>query len=143
MKLIPAAVVVATALAVPAADAFAQSPMRPGNWETTIQFDMTGMPMQMPPMKNTRCVTQEQIDSPNRGLPSGPSKTPTDCKVSDYKASGNTITWTLACTGAQPMTGTGEMRFKGDTYEGLMKMVMDQKEMGMKISGRRLGDCTQ
>jgi len=101
------------------------------------------MPMQMPPMENTRCVTQEQIDSPNRGLPTGPAKNPNDCKVSDYNTSGNTITWKMACSGAQPMTGTGEMRFKGDTYEGIIKMVMVQKEMGMKLSGKRLGDCTQ
>ena len=143
MKLIPAAAVVALALVVPASHAFAQSPMRPGRWETTMQFDMVGMPMQMPPMKNTRCVTQQEIDSPNRGLPSGPAKNPNDCKVSDHKVSGSTITWTMACAGAQPMTGTGELRFMGDSYEGTVKMVMDQKEMGMKLSGKRLGECTQ
>ena len=142
MKLMPAAVI-ALAFVVLAPHAYAQSPMRPGNWETTMQFDMAGMPMQMPPMKSARCVTQEQIDSPNRGLPSGPAKNPNDCKVTDYNTAGNVITWKMACSGAQPMTGSGELRFKGDTYEGLIKMVMDQKEMGMKLSGKRLGDCTQ
>ena len=83
-----------------------------------MQFDMAGMPMQMPPMKNTRCVTQQEIDSPNRGLPSGPAKNPNDCKVSDHKVSGNTITWTMTCAGAQPMTGTGELRFTGELVRG-------------------------
>jgi hypothetical protein len=39
------------------------------------------------------------------------------------------------------MTGSGELRFTGDTYEGVMQMVMDQQQMTMKYSGKRLGDC--
>jgi len=135
--------VVALALAVTASSVTAQnSPMRPGRWEVTMQMEMPNMPIAMPAMKNTRCVTQQEIDSPNRGLPSG-SKNPNDCKVSDYKVSGNTVTWTMACTGQQPMTGSGEMKFAGDSYDGIMKMTMEQQQMSMKISGKRLGDCTQ
>ena len=141
MKLIPIAA--AVALAAAASPAAAQtSPMRPGQWEVTMQMEMPGMPMQMPAMKNARCVTQQEIDSPNRGLPSG-SKNPNDCKMSDYKVSGNVVTWTMACTGQQPMTGSGELKFNGDTYDGLVKMMMDQQQMTMKMSGKRLGDCTK
>jgi hypothetical protein len=118
------------------------NPMRPGRWEVTVQMEMPGMPMAMPAMKNTQCVTQQQIDSPNRGLPSGPNKNPNDCKISDYKVAGSTVTWAMACTGQAAMTGTGELRFTGDAYEGLMKMMMDQHQMTMKMSGKRLGDCT-
>ena len=52
------------------------------------------------------------------------------------------VTWKVACTGQETMTGTGEMTFTGDTYVGLMKMMMAQGEMSMKTSGKRLGDCT-
>ena len=142
MKLTRALVVTAlavTALHFPAA---AQTnPMRPGRWEVTMQMEMPGMPMQMPAMTNARCVTQQEIDSPNRGLPSGPNKNPNDCKMSDYKVSGNVVTWTMACTGQQPMTGSGELKFNGDSYDGLVKMMMDQQQMTMKMSGKRLGDC--
>lgn len=142
MKLIPVATVV-LAFAAICSDAAAQNPMRPGNWEVTMQMDMPGMPVKMPPMKTTQCVTQQQIDSPNRGLPSGPQKNPNDCKITDYKASGNTVSWNVACTGQQPMTGTGELRFDGDAYDGVIKMAMNQQQMTMKMAGRRLGDCTQ
>ena len=141
MKLIPVAAVVLAFVAA-ASHAAAQNPMRPGRWEVTMQMDMPNMPVQMPAMKNAQCVTQQQIDSPNRALPSGPTKNPNDCKVSDYKVSGSTVTWTMACSGQQPMTGTGEMRFNGDTYDGTLKMMMGVQEMGMKFSGKRLGDCT-
>jgi hypothetical protein len=135
---------VALALAVTASLATAQSsPMRPGRYEVTAQMEMPNMPVQMPAMKNTQCVTQQQIDGQTKGVPMGPQKNPNDCKVSDYKVSGNTVTWNMACTGQQPMTGSGEMRFNGDSYEGTMKMMMQGMEMSMKLSGKRLGDCTQ
>jgi hypothetical protein len=129
------------ALAVVTSASAQTNPMRAGRWEVTMQMDMPNMPVQMPAMKNTRCVTQQEIESPNRGLPTGPDKNPNNCKMSDYKVSGNTVTWSMACTGQPATTGTGEMRFTGDAYEGLMKMTMDQRQMSMKISGKRLGDC--
>lgn len=135
--------VIGLALIATASATAQTNPMRPGRWEVTMQMEMPGMPMAMPAMKNTRCVTQQDIDSPGRGLPSGPEKNPNECKVSDYKVSGSTVTWTMACTGQPSMTGTGELRFTGDAYEGLVKMTMDQQQMTMKMSGKRLGDCTQ
>ena len=48
----------------------------------------------------------------------------------------------MACP-SQAMTGSGELRFNGDTYEGLVKIMAQRKEMAMKINGKRLGDCTQ
>lgn len=113
----------------------AQGPMREGRWETTMQMQMPGMPVQMPPVKNTQCVTKAQLQDPSKGLPSGPDPT---CKVSDYKAEGNKVTWKMACT---DMTGTGEITFKGDSYDGLIKLAAKQGEMAMKLSSKRLGDC--
>jgi hypothetical protein len=140
MKLTPVVLAVLV-FAATVSDAAAQNPMRPGRWEVTMQMDMPGMPVQMPAMKNTQCVTQQQIDSPSHGVPNGPGNNPNDCKVSDYKVSGNTVTWNMACP-SQSMTGSGELKFNGDTYEGLVKMMAQQKEMAMKFNGKRLGDCT-
>jgi hypothetical protein len=123
----------------------AQSPMREGRWEITSQMEMANMPVKMPEMKTIRCVTPEQSKDPAKALPS-PSSNPNgkdqSCKVSDYKAVGNTVSWKVACTGAQSLTGSGEMVFAGDSYTGTMKMTMQQGEMSMKYSGKRLGDCT-
>ena len=120
----------------------AQGPMRPGRWERTSQMQMPGM--QMPEMKTTQCVTPEQLKDPSSALPD-PSSAPGDkqaCKLSDYKASGNTVTWKMACSGAQAMTGNGEMTFAGDAYTGTIKMSMQQGEVTMKLAGKRVGDCT-
>ena len=122
----------------------AQSPIRPGRWEVTMQMQMANMPIQMPEMKSTQCVTPDQAKDPASALPKGPQggRGGQDCKVSNYKVSGNTVTWQMACSAPQPMTSTGEMTFTNDTYAGTMKMNSAQGDMTMKIAGKRLGDCT-
>jgi hypothetical protein len=127
---------------VAAGDAAAQNPMRPGRWEVTMQMEMPGMPMQMPATKTTQCVTPEQLKEPNSAVPPSGPNNPNNCKVSDYKTAGNSVSWKMACTGQPAMSGSGEMKFDGDTYTGVMKMTTEGREMTMKYSGKRLGDCT-
>ena len=130
MKAIRVALVV-SGLAVSVVSA--QNPMRPGNWESSVQMEMPGM--SMPAMKNTKCVTAEQLKDPVKALPSAAP----GCTMSDYKTAGGKVTWKMACS---EMSGTGEISFKGDTYEGVMN-VTSPHAMTMKMSGRRVGDCTQ
>ena len=111
-----------------------------------MQMDMPNMPVKMPEMKTIQCVTPEQAKDPANALPSGPQAGrggKSDCKVSDYNVSGKTVTWSMACTTPQPMTSTGQMTFTDDSYTGTMKMTSPQGPMSMKVSGTRLGDCTQ
>ena len=136
--------VVLTLLGVSAVALIAQGGMRPGRWETTMQMEMAGSPVQMPPMKQTRCVTPAEAKDPSllQSGPPGGRGGKNDCKVSDQKMSGNTISWKIACTSPDAMTGTGEMTFADDSYTGTMKMNMAQGAMSMKMEGKRLGDCT-
>jgi hypothetical protein len=137
---------IAIAVCAAATVVVAQSPIRPGRWETVMQMEMPNMPVKMPEMKSTRCITPEQAKDPANSLPQGPQDGrggKNDCKVSDYKVSGKTVTWQMACTTPQPMTSTGEMTFTDDSYTGTMKMNSPQGPMSMKVSGTRLGDCTQ
>jgi hypothetical protein len=142
MKAISCVVLVALAGATIAA----QSPIRPGQWEVVMQMDMPNMPVKMPEMKTTQCVTPEQAKDPASALPSGPQAGrggKSDCKVSDYNVTGNTVTWKMACTTPMAVTSTGEMTFTDDSYAGTMKMNTAQGDMAMKVSGKRLGDCAQ
>jgi hypothetical protein len=131
------------AVCIGAAVAYAQSPLQPGRWEVTMQMQMPNLPAQMPAMKSTQCITPEQLKDPANAVPRGPQSGRTDdCKVSDYKVSGNTVTWKMACTTPQAMTSTGEMVVTGDTYTGTMNMTTPQGDMSMKMAGKRLGECT-
>lgn len=113
------------------------SPMREGNWEITAKMTMPGM--EMPPMKSTQCITAAMLEDPAAAIPKGPGKG--DCKMTDYKISGNVATYTMTCT-EPPMTAVGEMRFSGsDAYTGTMKMDMAGQSMTIVSEGKRIGDC--
>ncbi|HEV7920420.1 MAG TPA: DUF3617 family protein [Thermoanaerobaculia bacterium] len=112
------------------------SPMKAGKWQLVMQMDMPGMPMKMPPIVTTDCVTKEDAENPK------PPKAmkDSDCKFSDYKMDGNSISWTVSCP-KQSMTGSGKIVYSGDTYDGSMKMKVGEQEMSAKYTGKRLGDC--
>ena len=117
-----------------------QSPMRPGSWEVTVKMSMPGMNMDMPPMKQTQCVTAEMIKDPQAALPKGPGGG--DCKVSDYKFTGSTATYKVECTKPAPMTATGEMKYSGsDAYVGTMTIESSGTKMAMSYDAKRVGDC--
>ena len=121
---------------------FAQDQMKPGRWEVTMQMDMPGMPVKMPPMTQASCITPEQAKNPGSTVQGGRGRgNPSDCKTTDQKVEGNKVTWKMVCTGAQAMTGDGEMVFNGDSYAGKMNMTTPQGAMAMQITGKRLGDC--
>ncbi len=123
--------------------AYAQSPIREGLWEVTMQMEMANLPTKMPPMKTTQCITKEQAADPSKSLPKGSADGKNDCAVSDYKVDGSKVSWKVACSKPQKMEGSGEMTFASDTYDGALKMKMDFGEMTMKMAGKRTGECTK
>jgi len=131
-------VFVAVACALPVV-AFAASPVKPGKWTTTMQMEMPNMPMKMPPVTVTHCVTKEDAENPEKYVPQQRSKN-NDCKVSDFKIDGNTVTWKMACE-KQKMTGEGKITYSSDSYDGTMHMNMPNGEMTAKYTGKYLGAC--
>lgn len=117
-----------------------QSPMRPGNWEVTMKMSMPGMNMEMPPMKQTQCVTAEMIKDPQASVPKGPGGG--DCKVSDYKFTASTATYKMECTKPAPMTAIGEMKYSGtDAYVGTISIDSGGQKMSMSYDAKRIGEC--
>lgn len=111
-------------------------PQRAGKWQMTIQTDIPNMPMKMPPVTVEQCVTKEQAERPE------PPKSPrqNDCKVSDYKIDGSTVSWTMTCE-KQHMTGEGKITYSAESFEGSMHMKSEQMDITSKYSGKRIGDC--
>jgi hypothetical protein len=150
MKLVHAAAV-ALVLAGTASLVAQAGPRRDGNWEVTIEIAMPNMPagMTMPPMKTTQCITKEDAADPQKAMvsPGGRGTAPGDCKVTNYKTVGNTVSWDMACSGAQPVSGHAEFTYTADTYNGTMTANMARggqpMDMNMKYSGKRLGDCVK
>jgi hypothetical protein len=131
----------------------AQGARRDGKWEVTTEMSMQGMPAgMMPPTTVTQCITKEEAADPQKAVPQPPAGRggpPSDCKMSDYKADGNKVTYTMACTTPQPATVKGEIVYEGDKFTGTntMNTTMGRggqaMTMTMKLTGKRLGDCTK
>ena len=125
--------------------ALAQGPRRDGEWEVKMEMDMPGLPAGIPPMTTKQCITPSDAGDPQKALPpQGRGGNPGNCKISDYKIEGNTVSWSMACEGRQPMTGKGQFTYEQNAYTGTITMDMQGRgTMTTKYTGKRLGDCTK
>ena len=129
---------IAVAVLALATSAFAASPQKPGKWQITMQMEIPGMPMKMPPYTFTHCVTEEDVKNAESAVPTDPKNK--DCKVGDFKLDGNTVSWSVDCP-KQNVKGTGKITYTEDSFDGGMKMQMGEQEMTTKYSGKWLGAC--
>ena len=111
--------------------------IREGEWKITVNFDMPGMPMKMPPNTYTQCIKKDQpvpkSEKPNQ-----------QCDVKDIKTQGDTVTWTVTCMNrGGKMTGKGIVTYKGDKMEGTMTMTTEGQgaDFTSQYRGVRIGDC--
>jgi hypothetical protein len=111
--------------------------MQEGRWEITTEIEMPGMPMKMPPVTHTQCLTKEDL------VPQS-SQSGDECKITNIEVSGDTVTWVMQCKGQGGETkGTGEIIYSGTSFKGTIKMIMVQSNMQMtsNIKGSRVGNC--
>lgn len=121
--------------------------MKEGLYETKMKMEMGGRPM-MPPgaakqgMTFQHCVTQKDIDQGQLGKK---DKGTADCEIKNFKVSGNTATYQMACKGEHEMTADNKVTFNGDNYTLDMTMAMKRDGKVMNLSqhmeNRYLGPC--
>jgi hypothetical protein len=113
--------------------------IREGQWEITSTMEVPGMPMAMPPTTVKHCYTKEDVKDQKKMI-----SREKDCTVTDFKHSGNKVTWKMKCTGKHAGVFSGETVFSGDSYESLMHMQSDAGDSGsmsIKVKGKRIGNC--
>jgi len=108
-------------------------------YDVTVKMEMAGMPMAMPPVSQRLCVKKGAKDEdfvPRQE----------NCRVSDTTRTGSRVTFKIACTGSNAMTGAGDFTFVADGYNGQMrmrgKMEGHDVDMTQTIAARRVGGCT-
>ena len=109
-------------------------------WDVTMKMEMAGLPMSMPARTHRVCVEKGN----DAGLvPKGEKD---ECKVVDQKRVGNKFTFRVACSGKEPMTGSGEFTYSADSYDGRMQMKGTSGgqsfDMTQTVSGKKVGNCT-
>lgn len=114
----------------------AKSPMKPGKWQITAETEMANMPMKIPPMTFTQCITEKDLEDAQKTVPQNNK----NCKMVDFTVTGNKVTWKIECP-KDGATGSGEATYEDDSYTGTMNMKMKDGEINAKYKGKRLGDC--
>ncbi len=131
-------IVVSLAALVVPGSLFAGS-LKPGLWKTTTTVDMPEMSVKLKPTTVETCLTEEQASDPQASLPKGPGK---DCKVTDYKADGNKVSWSVACASTPPLRGTGKLTFENDSaYKAVLKLILNDHAMTLMLDAHRSGEC--
>jgi hypothetical protein len=112
--------------------------MKEGKWQMTTKMEMAGMPMEMPAVTYTQCLTNKNFVPQNSTSSQGDK----ECEPVNTKVEGNTVTWTVKCTGeGEPFTGSGKITYSGDSFKGVMKMKQGGMDMTSHISGKYIGEC--
>ena len=106
-----------------------------GEWEVTVSTEMPSMGMKMPGSTYKQCMQKDQ--------PVPQDKQPgQQCEMKDQKKSGNSVTWTMECSGpGGKMTGNGKVTYKHDQMNGTMTMVGQGMKMISTFSGKYIGPC--
>lgn len=120
----------------------AASGIQDGLWEMTMETQMEGLPMAMPPVSsNTRqCITPGDAVPRNDGSMK-------NCTVKNQKVSGNKASWEFECSDDQgKAVGKGEMTYSGTSCSGVSRTAITSKEgdkmtATTRIKGRRVGAC--
>jgi hypothetical protein len=120
----------------------ASAEIKYGLWEITTKMEIKGMPGQMPPVTVRNCTTKSDP------VPKSSTKG-SECKTKDFKQSGDTITYTIECTGKNSVTLTsGKMTYKENSFDGTSTTTTKTKgqpemQMTTKMSGKYIGPCTK
>ncbi len=109
--------------------------MKEGLWQITMTMEMPGMPMQMPPQSYTHCLTKKdmvpQKEEPNQ-----------ECRMVKRDIEGDTVTWVMECkTSEGTAVFNGKVTYKGDSFEGIIKMKQSGMEMTQNLKGKWIGEC--
>jgi uncharacterized protein DUF3617 len=124
------------------ATAASAAEIQPGLWEITTKMEMPGMPQSMPAHTMRHCYTKKDVENGKSTVPQSEDK---NCQIKNYKVSGDTITWSMECTGEHAMTTDGTMTVGATTYTGTMKSKMKQDgktvEMNQTMAAKRVGEC--
>lgn len=135
-----------TLLGLTALPAAAAPALQPGLYDISMQMVMKGMPMQMPVMTIRHCITSQDIANGNAYASSKDSK---DCKISNMRQSGSTVSYDFSCAmggGHGLMAGRASGTSNATGYDILMNghfvpAMEGMSEFSQKMGARRLGAC--
>jgi len=110
--------------------------MKEGKWEIIVKTETTGkMSFQMPPQIFTQCITKDKA-IPQKVEPDQ------DCKITKSTIIGDAVSWTVECkTPEGPVISEGTVTYKGEYFDGVVKMKHFGMDITQYMNGKWIGDC--
>ena len=106
-----------------------------GRYQITMDMEIPGMPMKMPPTTFTQCIKKQNL------VPEDAQQSQ-ECKQKDVTIKGNTVSWTVECdTPNGKMVGKGSITYNNDKMQGQMTTEGQGMKMISHFKGHRIGDC--
>lgn len=107
-------------------------------WAVTSKTEMPNMPMAIPSVTMQICLPKNGARDPRKSMPNK------DCKMTDFKRSGNKTTWKMHCNQeGTVMDGHGEFTYSGSGYKGVTYMKGNSHgqniDMTTHYTGKKLG----
>ena len=120
-------------------NAIAGQEIKEGRWDVTTSIEMSGMPVELPPVTHSQCITKENL-VPDTKQQHG------DCVISHSQVNSNTVSWTVTCeTNEGTMTGNGEIIYQSDSFKGGLNMELNSPQgvmtMASTMTGQYKGAC--
>ena len=111
--------------------------VKEGLWEITAKMELPGMPMTMPAVTKTECLSKDKL------IPkTGKVENCQECKISNVDIQGDTVKWHEECYSPEgKVIADGEIVYNGDSYSGVIKIKQGDMNIINKISGKYIGPC--
>ena len=115
---------------------------RPGMWNLTATTTADGGGKPMGPFYRSQCLNKEDIRDPEQLFAqSGMS----DCQFKGTNQPDGRYDFTIQCGGALPMSGSGNVSYGAEQFQGEINLVTEIQGMDIAttsvVSGKRVGDC--
>ena len=115
---------------------------KPGLWNLTVTTTADGGGKPMGPFYRSQCLNKEDIRDPEQLFAeSGMS----DCRFKGQSQQGGRYDFTIQCSGALPMSGSGNVVYGAEQFQGEINLVTEIQGMDIAttsiVSGKRAGEC--
>jgi len=118
----------------------ADTDIREGLWEVSVQAEVGGQPLSATPMVVRQCVSNQSVQDLMAQMGGAGA-----CKISDFQRDGNRAQWKLACSGTMDVSGTGETEIADDQFSGKLDLVIkmggETMPMAQTFKAHRVGAC--
>lgn len=115
--------------------------MKEGKWEITTEMGLKGIPIRLPAIATTQCLTQKNPIPQEQSLER-------NCRVTEQKTEGDTVTWKMVCKdNGTEVISEGMITYSGVLFSGTIDTTISGGPVAMTatntITGKYLGPCEQ